>query len=115
MKRLRDRMREDLALRGMSVATIDSYVRAVRDGTARGEGNRPPPPASSPLDPTNSFSDGSRPHGDRARANAPSLALATGVGHEAATDATDRSRTLPMSAARPKSRISPALQARARA
>ena len=30
MKRLRDRMREDLALRGMSVATIDSYVRCAR-------------------------------------------------------------------------------------
>ncbi len=30
MKRLRDTMREDLALRGMSVATIDSYVRCAR-------------------------------------------------------------------------------------
>ena len=30
MKRLRDRMREDLALRGMNVATIDSYVRCAR-------------------------------------------------------------------------------------
>ena len=30
MKRLRDRMREDLALRGMSVATIDIYVRCAR-------------------------------------------------------------------------------------
>lgn len=30
MKRLRDRMREDLALRGMSVATIDSYVHYAR-------------------------------------------------------------------------------------
>jgi integrase/recombinase XerD len=30
MKRLRDMMREDLALRGMSAATIDSYVRCAR-------------------------------------------------------------------------------------
>jgi site-specific recombinase XerD len=30
MKRLRDRMREDLVLRGMSAATIDSYVRCAR-------------------------------------------------------------------------------------
>jgi integrase len=30
MKRLRDRMREDLVLRAMSVATIDSYVRCAR-------------------------------------------------------------------------------------
>src|SRR3954470_22478027 len=30
MKRLRDRMREDLALRGMSIAAIESYVRCAR-------------------------------------------------------------------------------------
>ena len=30
MKRLRDRMREDLVLRGMSLATVDSYVRCAR-------------------------------------------------------------------------------------
>jgi integrase/recombinase XerD len=30
MKRRRDRMREDLVLRGMSLATVDSYVRCAR-------------------------------------------------------------------------------------
>jgi hypothetical protein len=39
MKRLRDRMREDLTLRGMSTATIDSYVRCARK-CARGGRHR---------------------------------------------------------------------------